>query len=238
MNKVRVAYFAGCTVNYNMPEVGIATVEILERNGLIPLLTDQKCCGVLSWNSGRSASFRKYAEFNVKGLAETGCDIITSCPTCLHVLKHEYPKILKDLNPGTAPLRIFDTFEYLYTLKRQGALNTDFRPVRKSVSYHIPCHLKAMGNDLIDYRLDLLGSIPGLSITPLSSGCCGMGGTFGLKRNNCEMSLEIGKPLIEEINKTAPDLVATDCLGCNLQIKHITRMNVIHPVLLLREAYK
>ncbi len=65
-----------------------------------------------------------------------------------------------------------------------------------------------------------------------------MGGTFGAKSKNYEASMEIGRPLFEEINKANPDIVTTDCLGCKLQIQHGASIKVIHPILLLRDAYR
>ena len=64
-----------------------------------------------------------------------------------------------------------------------------------------------------------------------------MGGTFGAKRRNYAKSMLIGKELFEGIMESAPDLVATDCPGCKLQIQQGTGLRVIHPIDIIKQAY-
>ena len=45
-SKGRVAYFSGCYTNTNEPDVGKATVRVLEASGLEVSLPPQKCCGI------------------------------------------------------------------------------------------------------------------------------------------------------------------------------------------------
>jgi glycerol-3-phosphate dehydrogenase subunit C len=237
MSRDKIVYFAGCAVDFNEPEVGKATIEILEKNGKTPIFTEQKCCGATKLYYGKPNLFRSYAEFNVRSLGESGCDIVTGCPSCALILKQEYPAALKNRSADAVSQKTFDIFEYLAFLKKQSALNMDFQPVNCRVSYFAPCHLRAQGENLIDSRLEILSLIAGLSIEVVGNGCCGMGGTFGMKSSNYKMSMEIGKSLFEEINSLETDLVATDCLGCKLQIQHGAGIEVIHPILLLRKAY-
>ena len=82
-----------------------------------------------------------------------------------------------------------------------------------------------------------MGLIPGLSVSRVDRGCCGMGGTFGVKRDNYARSMTIGRSLFEEVRRLAPDLVATECPGCELQIEQGTGSAVTHPILIMKEAY-
>ena len=233
----RIAYFAGCAANYIDPEVGISTIQVLEKNDLRPLFPDQKCCGVPQLVSGDRNSFKRHAEFNVNSLVAAGCDIVTTCASCAMALKHEYPKLLKSEQARMVAQRTYDIIEYLVVLKEQNALNNTFRPVNLRVLYHFPCHLKAFGQNSIDRRLQLIRSIPGLSIRRIDRGCCGMAGTFGSKRSNYPMSMAIGQPLFEGIKELAPDVVATDCHACTLQIHQGTGIAVTHPIVILKQAY-
>lgn len=86
----KVAYFAGCTARYYFPEVAIATVEVLERNGVAMYLPTQKCCGMPTLLEGDRAFTFDLARSNVEELARcvaAGFDIVCSCPTCGHLLK-------------------------------------------------------------------------------------------------------------------------------------------------------
>lgn len=49
----RVGLFVTCMVDMIYPEVGMATVELLERNGVeVYFPPEQTCCGQPAFNSG------------------------------------------------------------------------------------------------------------------------------------------------------------------------------------------
>ena len=48
----KVALFASCLVNYQVTDVGKATVQVLEKNGVQVALPDQSCCGMPSFDIG------------------------------------------------------------------------------------------------------------------------------------------------------------------------------------------
>ena len=84
--------------------------------------------------------------------------------------------------------------------------------------------------------LGILNCIPGLEVNPIDADCCGMGGTFGFKKEKYEISQEIGKDLVEAIDRLKPEIVLSDCEGCRLQIRHLTGLKVLHPIQILRDA--
>jgi glycerol-3-phosphate dehydrogenase subunit C len=233
----KIAYFAGCTANYVDPDVGKSTIWVLRKLGFRPVLLDERCCGIPQLAVGNLRSFLKRAEFNVRSLAGADCDIVTACTSCALAIKHDYPRYLEGKEAEEVSLRTYDIMEYLAILKASNALNTDFQPVDLSVVYHAPCHLKALGEELIDRRLELMRLIPSLSVDRIERGCCGMGGTFGSKRINYTKSMEIGRALFEGIAESAADLVATECPGCNMQIRQGTGLAVTHPIEIVSRAY-
>ena len=233
----RIAYFAGCTANFVDPEVGKSTIQILKECGFQPILPDQKCCGIPQLAVGNLRKFLRHAEFNVRSLIEADCDIVTTCTSCAMAIKLEYPKYLESEEAEEVSKRIYDIMEYLVILKNDNALNIKFHPLNLSLLYHAPCHLKIIQGELIDDRLELMRLIPGLSVNRIERGCCGMGGTFGAKRRNYAKSMMIGQELFEGIMESAPDLVATDCPGCKLQIQQGTGLRVIHPIDIIKQAY-
>jgi len=173
----------------------------------------------------------------VRSLAEADCDVVTACTSCALVLKRDYPRLLGSREAETVSRRTYDIMEYLAMLGANNALNTDFQSVARSILYHAPCHLKVLGRQLIDGRLELMGLIPGLTVSQVDRGCCGMGGTFGVKRGNYARSMTMGRSLFEEVRRLAPDLVATECPGCELQIEQGAGAAVTHPILIMNEAY-
>jgi len=233
----KIAYFAGCTANYIEPEVGIATILVLEKNGFHPVFPKQKCCAVPQLAYGNRRSFFRHAEANVRSLAEAGCDIVTACTSCALAIKRDYPRLLNSQEARAVAARTYDIMEYLVMLNASSLLNTTFHPINLNLSYHAPCHLRTLGQKLITNRLELLRLIPGTSVKWIDWGCCGMAGTFGVKRSNYMVSMAIGRALFEEIIRLAPDLVTTECPGCKMQISQGTGITVTHPIQIVKEAY-
>jgi len=233
----RIAYFAGCVVNHVDPRVGKSTVQVLRRQGFRPMLLDEKCCGIPQLAVGDLHEFLKHAEFNLRSMVEADCDIVTACTSCAMAIKRDYPERLQTVEAEKVSKRTYDIMEYLAMLEAGKALDTEMHSVDLSLVYHAPCHLKAMGGGLVDARLKLLSAIPGLSVNRVERGCCGMGGTFGTKQSNYSISMGIGQPLFEGIAELAPDVVATDCPGCQMQIQHGTGRTVVHPIQVVGQAY-
>lgn len=219
------------------PGIGVDTLAVLHHNGIETLYPRQKCCGVPLRAYGNDKSFERKAAFNIRSLESTGCDTVTPCTSCAHALKEEYPALLADPGAQKNAARTYDILEYLVLLQKRALLNTAFQKLDMHVLYHAPCHLKCLGRELIDERLRLLQLIPGINLERIDRGCCGMGGTFGMKKKNYAISIAIGSALAWEIKEVNPDLVITECPGCKMQIEHNTGVNVQHPVHLLRYAY-
>jgi glycerol-3-phosphate dehydrogenase subunit C len=233
----RIAYFAGCTANFVDPEVGEAAVQVLQRNGFQVVAPDFECCSIGRLSYGGRGTFLRRARANVCRLTEADCDVVTTCTSCALALKREYPRLLGTQEAERVAQRTYDIMEYLAVLRAHGLLDTEFQPVRPHIAYHAPCHLKVLGQEVIDSRLELLRLIPGLTVTHIDRGCCGMGGTFGFKRSNYPFSMAIGQALFDGIREALPDMVVTECPGCKLQIEQGTKLPVSHPILIMKQAY-
>ena len=128
---------------------------------------------------------------------------------------------------------VYDACEYLSHLPGRG-LDSDFGALSVRVFYHNPCHLKVRN---IKDTVSLFGLIPGLEVAGISTSCCGMGGSYGMKKKNYGRSTEIGRKVFEEVRASKADVVATECGGCGLQIRAGTGARIVHPVTLLSNAY-
>ena len=104
------------------------------------------------------------------------------------------------------------------------------------VGYHAPCHLKSIG--VTDEPIRLMELIPGVTVERYSDKCCGMGGTYGIKSKNFDLSMKIGQRLFEEINASHVDQLVTGCGACGMQIHQGTMRESIHPVKLMSLAYQ
>jgi Fe-S oxidoreductase len=236
----KIVYFVSCYSNFNEPEGdGLATVEVLERNGFEVLLPDFRCCGIARINSGAIKKVREEIQTNVERMAslvDQGLSIVFSEPSCALAVKMEYPKILESDRAYQVAEKCFDIHQFLMRLHQKGELHLNLGEMNLTVGYHNPCHLRALG--VVKEPVELLRLIPGMKVKEFSDGCCGLVGTFGMKRRNFDLSMAIGERLFKEIENSAVDQISTGCGACKLQIAQGTHKEAVHPISLLASAYK
>ncbi|MBL8094408.1 MAG: anaerobic glycerol-3-phosphate dehydrogenase subunit C [Anaerolineales bacterium] len=236
-----VAYFHGCSTNYYEPGLGALTVQVLEHNGCRVIVPrDQTCCGLPLQSNGDFQAARAAAQRLVSTLlpyAEAGYDIVATSTSCGLMLKREYMEILGLAGPEfkTVSARMWDICEYLWHLHEQGELDTDFQPVPLTVPYHAPCQQK--GHGIGKPALDLFGLIPQLRVVEMTAACCGIAGTYGLKKEKYQIAMDVGAPLFADIRAAQPDVAACDSETCRWQITHGSGVRAVHPVAVLAQAY-
>jgi len=233
----KIAYFYGCYTNTNEVDVGKATVQVLEANGIEVILPPQRCCGIPMLGNGAFKEARKMGLWNVPSLLNTirlGSDIVFSSTSCGYMMKHEYSRLLSIPGSEEVAEHSFDIFDFLRNLKESRNLNMDFKELPMKAAYFAPCHLRSLRIGLP--ALEILRLIPGLRIDNIEADCCGLGGTFGFKKEKYQISQEIGRDLAEAIDRLKPEIVLSDCEGCRMQIRHLTGLKVLHPIQILRDA--
>ncbi|MBU0496316.1 MAG: anaerobic glycerol-3-phosphate dehydrogenase subunit C [Chloroflexi bacterium] len=234
-----VVYYPGCYANFTDPALGWAVVHILERNGFRVLVPNHACCGVACFPYGDKELAQRYARRSLRALeplAQKGYPILVSCPSCGTALERDWPYLL----PGSDDARLVaaqirDVSAFLWALHQQGELDTAFEPLELRVGYHTPCHLRV--RDLGPENLDLLRLVPGLEPVDIDRGCCGLAGSFGMRRAHRDESREIGRYLFDELQSPGYDLGITNCAGCAMQMQAGSGQNVVHPLVLLWQAY-
>ena len=236
-----VVYFHGCSTNYFEPDLGAKTVAVLEHNGFnVVVPKGQDCCGLPLQSNGLFDDARSYVERLVDKLApyaNQGYDIVATSTSCGLMLKREAHEILgmtgDDL--GIVSSRMYDICEFLVELHDRGELKTDFDPLPMSVPYHAPCQQR--GHEIGRPALELFALIPELEVTDFDHACCGIAGTYGLKKEKYDIALEVGRPLFEDIKAASPDLSVCDSETCRWQIEHGTQIESVHPIELLYRSY-
>jgi glycerol-3-phosphate dehydrogenase subunit C len=234
-----VVYYPGCYANFTDPALGWAVVEILERNGLQVLVPDHLCCGVASFPYGAKDLARRYARQALETLgplAREGHTILVSCPSCGMALERDFPHLLPESDDARlVAAQTQDASAFLWALHQQGELDTGFDPLELRAGYHTPCHLRV--RDLGPENLRLLELIPGMEPVDIDRGCCGLAGSFGMRRVHRDESREIGRFLFEELGAPSYDLGITNCAGCEMQMRAGSGREVNHPLKLLWQAY-
>jgi glycerol-3-phosphate dehydrogenase subunit C len=236
----KVVYFSGCYANYFDPHIGVAFVEVMERNGIEVLVAEQKCCGLPMMSNGDVGGAKKNFNSIVQSLSRMAApdlDVITTCPSCNFMLKKEGLTFFDSEEARFVSSRTWDAQQYLVRLFRQGRLDTRFRQTPLKVLYHNPCHLKVQG--ITRESVALLELIPGVGVSKVVDSCCGMGGSYGMKAAHYDLSVKIARKLWEEIEGAEVDRVVTECGTCMLQIEaHQKAKKAVHPIVLVNDAYK
>ena len=236
----RVAYFHGCGANYYEPRLAEMTVALLEHNGYAVEVPKQDCCGLPAQSNGLFDDARGYVRRLVAKLvpyAREGVDIVATSTSCCLMLKREAREILgmeDDPDLRLVSSRIFDICEYLVAMHERGELKTDFAPIRETVTYHAPCQQR--GHGIGKPAMDLFALIPELTAVELDAACCGVAGTYGLKKEKYAISMKVGSELFGQIAAAPPGLNACDSETCRWQIQHATGVRSVHPVELLHRA--
>ena len=233
----QVAYFHGCYVNYNHPQLGKDLVKVLNALGVgVQLLEKEKCCGIALITNKMTKEATAHATHNVAVLGkavEKGLKVITTSSTCTLTLRDEYPELLGVDNSAVRDSILLAT-RFIYEKLEQGATLPFRKDFHKKVAYHTPCHMEKLGWGVFSEKL--LRMIPGVEFTLLDSACCGIAGTYGFKKENYKTSQAIGEPLFENIRTVNPDVVACDCETCKWQIEMSTGYPVQNPISILADA--
>lgn len=234
--KHHVSFFHGCYINYNYPQLGKDVVSVMNALGYgVHMLEKEKCCGVALVSNGLIDQARNQAKLNVasirKSVNEEKRPVIAASSTCTFTMRDEYPHLL-----GVDNADVRDQIEivtrFVYRLIEEGKVKLKFRDGGKlRVAYHTPCHMEKLG--WAYYSTALLRMIPNIDFVMLPSQCCGIGGTYGFKKENYETSQGIGASLFVAIEEAKVDYVATDCETCKWQIEMSTTTKVEHPISIL-----
>ena len=234
----KVLYFVDIYANWHDPELAMATVDILQHNGVsVYVPPDPLVSHMPGITLGDTERLKRYAAQNVALLVDAvrqGYQIVTTEPATTSCLKHEYVSILDDDDARLVAENTYDVCDFLWRLHEKGRMELDFKPISAKIGYHLPCHLRSQEGGTGE---SLLRLIPGLQVQRLDKGCSGMAGAFGLMRSNYRNSLRVGWGLISAIR--APELVvgATECSACKLQMEQGTTKPTIHPLKVLAVAY-
>ncbi|MDR1140717.1 MAG: FAD-binding protein [Planctomycetaceae bacterium] len=244
----RVALFVDTFANHFDTKLADLAVRILEHNNYsVYIPPRQRPSGLSSFSVGHFDRAERLARHNsllLADLVRQGYHIVTLEPASASCLSQDYKNILDDMDSTLVSSRIVDFCNFLLQRYREGQLRLDFVPKHKmsgkTVGYHAPCRSITQTTQRTNIPTpaeELLRLIPELNVQRIERGCCGMAGTFGLKRKNYRRSLRIGVSLFKELRLPEIDFGVSDCNACCLQMEHGARKKTFHPIRILAAAY-
>ncbi|MDR2454879.1 MAG: anaerobic glycerol-3-phosphate dehydrogenase subunit C [Bifidobacteriaceae bacterium] len=235
----QVVFFHGCAGQYFEVETSKRAVEVLERIGYEVVVPAQGCCGLAQQSNGLFEGAAKSVLKLSRQLRAAGPDltIVSASGSCTGMLKHEAREIMGVEAPELADVsaRVKDIMEFLADLAGRGQLPLDFEPIEASVPYHAPCQLKGQAMGLP--ALEVLALIPGLAVVESGQACCGIAGTYGLKKEKYQIAQAVGAPLFKLIQDSGAGLALCDTETCRWQLRQGAGVRVEHPIFLVHQAY-
>jgi glycolate oxidase iron-sulfur subunit len=236
-----VAYFLSCGFDLLLPQVGLATLQVLVSGGYAVEVRRNYCCGLPPFSHGDLATARRLARGNLRLLGTLDVEaVLTDCASCSSFLK-SYPRLLGQdhvFGPRASELagKVQDLSEFLARQAPWHGLGK--LPLR--VTYHDPCHASRY-QGLREEPRRLLRSIPGLELVEMEEAdwCCGGAGTFSI--THPQLSRRILDRKMENVARTEAQTLATLCPSCIIQLSHGARrrelpVRVLHVSQLLAEA--
>ncbi|MCG3177734.1 MAG: hypothetical protein BIFFINMI_00053 [Phycisphaerae bacterium] len=241
----QVVLFPDCFVTYNEPEVGQATVAVLEAAGYEVIMGPSVCCGRALISQGMLDEARDtqgrlldaYAPLLNAELPILGVE-----PSCITTFRDE----LLALHPNDERAKklarhSFMIEEFLVAEADAGRLTLPLADATGPILLHGHCQAKALVGTAPTEKM--LRLIPGAKVSVVDSGCCGMAGSFGYKKGHYEISMAIGERVLfpavrQAVAESAASLVAAPGTSCRHQIHDGTGNHARHPVQILADHLK
>ncbi len=220
--RYRVALFGGCLVDFVYPEQAEALLKLTREHDVqLEYPMQQTCCGLPAKMMGENETAREVAVQNLKAIDPADYDwVLTLCASCGSHMKENYAKLLAD--EADLPVKVQQLRDKIidFSSFMQNVLKVapeKFVESHKKVAYHSPCHL-CRGLHVTKEPRDLMKTA-GLDYVPAKDEevCCGFGGSFSI--DFPELSAELLKRKLDNVEATGAGVLVTDCPGCVLQLR-------------------
>ena len=218
---------------------------MLEHNGFRVDVPKQDCCGLPLQSNGmfdaaralRRSAWRKHAG---AARARRATTIVGTSTSCTLMLKREAREILgldDDPDLRVVAERTYDICEFLLDLHDRGELRTDFQPL--PMTRHLPRALPAAGPRHRQAGARPAGARPrAASRSRTTRRCCGVAGTYGLKKEKYQIAMDVGAGLFGADRATpSPTSRCATRETCRWHIEKATGVTTVHPVEILHRAY-
>lgn len=242
----KVVIYATCFANYNNPNLGMAARAVLAHNGVESEVVYPGCCSMPALEQGDIAAVAKSAKHvaaELRPWIEKGYDVVSLIPSCSLMLKSEWPLILpNDENVALLKKSTYDISQYIIKLSKEVGLSPDLKSFGQNITLHIACHSRAQ--NIGNKAAEMLRLIPDTEIQVIER-CSGHGGIWGMMKDNFEVALKVGQPVVRQSLKNNNTLVLSECpLAADHIIQGIEQVNHndliftgAHPIEIFAKAY-
>jgi L-lactate dehydrogenase complex protein LldE len=218
---VRIALFVTCLADGLFPDVGRATVTLLERLGHEVVFPDrQTCCGQMHTNTGYQREALPLVRHHVE-VFEPYDVVVAPSGSCVGSVRHQHAMVARTRGDealadraAAVAARTYELSELLVDVLGVEDVGAHF-PHR--VTYHPTCHsLRLLRVD--DKPVRLLRAVRGIDLVELPDAdqCCGFGGTFAMK--NADTSTAMLADKMRHVLGTGAEVVSAGDASCLMHI--------------------
>ena len=247
-NSPSVALFIPCYVDQFYPQVGIATLELLEKLGCqVTYPSGQTCCGQPLANAGYARDTVGTARHFIETFNDFDYVVCPSGSCTLHVKEH-FPAIAGlEKEQEALEHKIYELIEFITDILKIERLEGKF-PHR--VGFHSSCHGQrglhlSSGSELnqppYNKARKLLENLAGLEWVELSrtDECCGFGGTFAVTEE--ALSIQMGKDRLADHLEHKTEILTGGDMSCIMHLQGIAtrskqEMKFLHLAEILNQA--
>lgn len=217
MEGLRVQLFVTCLVDSLAPEVGRATVGVLEKTGCqVEFPSGQGCCGQPAFNVGLVEEARSMAAHTLDVLDDTDGPVVVPSGSCVAMISHHFAELFagtsREAQAGRVARRVRELTQFLVD-----DLGADVKADCGgcSVAYHYSCHgLRQLG---LDHQADELLSESSRRVLEGDRECCGFGGLFAVEMP--AVSAAIMKTKLDNVEASGADTLVGGDVSCLLHIE-------------------
>ena len=218
---MRVALFVTCLADALFPDVGRATVTLLERLGHEVVFPErQTCCGQMHINTGYQADALPLVRHHVE-VFEGYDAVVAPSGSCVGCVRHQHEMVASAAGDEALAQRAagvagntYELSEFLVDVLGVEDVGAYF-PHR--VTYHPTCHSLRMLR-VGEKPLRLLRKVRGIDLVELPDAetCCGFGGTFAVK--NVDTSAAMLADKMRHVVSSGAEVVTAGDASCLMHI--------------------
>jgi len=229
---MRVGLFIPCYVDQFYPQVGIATLQLLEKFGCEVIYpAQQTCCGQPMANSGFEHLTKGCNDLFIKNFGEFDYIVAPSGSCVLHIKEHLHGEGEAAGASAIAAThirtRIYELVEFLTDVLKVEQLDAAF-PHR--VGLHQSCHgqrglklaqMSELMADPFSKPERLLKLVKGIELVDLDrkDECCGFGGTFCVAEE--AVSVKMGKDRVTDHLRHGAEYITAADMSCLMHLEGI-----------------
>ncbi|MCL4165093.1 UNVERIFIED_CONTAM: hypothetical protein GTU68_060894, partial [Idotea baltica] len=216
---MKVGLFIPCYIDQFYPNVGISTLQLLEKLGLeVEVPPNQTCCGQPLANSGMERNTVKICSHFINLFKEFDA-IVSPSGSCVLQIKEHIPKELHDENYLKVQDNIYELTEFITDVLNVDSLGGKFNC---RVGLHQSCHsLRGLRNAKSTEKL--LSSLKGIELVDLDrkDECCGFGGTFSVFEEG--VSVQMGKDRIKDHEIHGAEIITATDMSCLMHLEGLVK---------------